>query len=183
LAGIIERKLIEKKLLRLSSLDELTGLANRRKFMEQLTESLKLAERFGRSLAVLFLDLDFFKAVNDAHGHEYGDLILVNAARRIKTSVRETDLVARLGGDEFIVMLEMITSAQEAEDIARSIIRAVSAPYQINGTLLTIGVSIGVSLFPQHDRTSEGLLKKADLALYGAKENRGKAIVFEGIVS
>jgi len=178
LAGMIERKLIEKELHRLSYMDELTGVANRRKFMDHLTESLKLSSKVERSLAVLFLDLDFFKAINDTHGHEYGDYILVEVAQRMQTCVRDTDLIARLGGDEFVVLLEMVTVPEGAIQIAEKLIQAISMPYEIKGKTLTIGVSIGISLFPQHDTSSEGLLKKADQALYGAKECRGRAVLY-----
>ena len=146
LAGMIERKLIEKELHRLSYMDELTGVANRRKFMELLTDSLKLSSKVERSLAVLFLDLDFFKVVNDTHGHEYGDKILIEVAQRMQSCVRDTDLVARLGGDEFVVLLEMIAAPEEALEIAEKLIQIVSMPYTIKGRQLSIGVSVGISL-------------------------------------
>jgi len=178
LAGMIERKLIEKELHRLSYMDELTGVANRRKFMEMISESLTLSKKVERSLAVLFLDLDFFKAINDTHGHEYGDLILIEVAQRMQSCIRNTDLVARLGGDEFVVLLEMVTSSEEAIEIAEKLIQVVSEPYQLKGKRLSIGVSIGISLYPDHDNCSIGLLKKADQALYGAKETRGNAVLY-----
>ncbi|NOQ16580.1 MAG: diguanylate cyclase, partial [Methyloprofundus sp.] len=181
LAGMIERKLIEKELHRLSYMDELTGVANRRKFMELLTGTLKLSGKVDRSLAVLFLDLDFFKAINDSHGHEFGDMILIEVGQRMQSCVRDTDLVARLGGDEFVVLLEMIAAPEEALEIAEKLIQIVSIPYAIKGRQLSIGVSVGISLYPQHDTSSDGLLKKADHALYGAKENRGKAVLFSDL--
>lgn len=180
LAGMVERKLIEKELYRLSYMDELTGIANRRKFMELLTDSLKLSTEIERSLAVLFLDLDFFKVVNDTHGHEYGDQVLIEVAQRMQDCVRDTDLIARLGGDEFVIFLEMVVVPDEAIKIAEKIIQSISMPYEIKGKNLSIGASIGISLYPEHDTSSEGLLKKADLALYGAKENRGRAVLYTG---
>jgi diguanylate cyclase (GGDEF)-like protein len=178
LAGIIERKLIEKELYRLSYMDELTGVANRRKFMETLSGALKLSQHVDRSLAVLFLDLDFFKAVNDTHGHEYGDKVLIEAAQRMQACIRDTDIIARLGGDEFVILLEMILAPKGAISIAEKLIQAISKPYNIKGKSISIGVSIGISLYPVHDTSAEGLLKKADQALYGAKENRGKVVLF-----
>jgi len=180
LAGMIERKLIEKELYRLSYIDELTGVANRRKFMELLTASIKLSTDVDRSFAILFMDLDFFKAINDTHGHEYGDRILIEAAQRMQTCIRDTDLVARIGGDEFVVLLEMISVPEGATQIAEKLIQEISKPYTIKAKTLSIGVSIGISLYPQHDVSSAGLLKKADQALYGAKEGRGKAILYSG---
>jgi len=178
LAGMIERKIIEKELHRLSYLDDLTGVANRRKFMEFLTESLKFSSSVDRLSAVLFMDLDFFKAINDTYGHEYGDLILIEAAQRMQDCIRATDLVARLGGDEFVILLEMIATAEEAIEIAEKLIQVISSTYIIKGKTLSIGVSIGISLYPEHDISSEGLLKKADTALYGAKEERGRAVLY-----
>ncbi|MEZ5529766.1 MAG: sensor domain-containing diguanylate cyclase [Porticoccaceae bacterium] len=179
MASIIERKRIEEQLHRLSFLDELTGIANRRSFMNHLDQVIDESALHNRLFAVLFIDLDHFKGVNDLHGHEYGDQLLVEAAARIRESLRETDFVARLGGDEFVALLEMVPGEDKALDIARQLIRDVSQPYSIKGRLLSIGASIGVSLYPQHSKYSESLLRMADSALYQAKDKRGDAYLFQ----
>ena len=117
--------------------------------------------------------------VNDTHGHEYGDGILVEATQRMLNCIRETDMVARLGGDEFVVILEMITSPQKAVDIAHKLIHSLSRPYGILDKTLSIGASIGISVFPEHGTISEVLLRNADAALYVAKENRGSAVLYK----
>jgi len=177
MASIIERKKVEEQLHRLSYIDELTGIANRRQFMNHLDEVIEESQEHKRTFAVLFIDLDYFKAINDTYGHEYGDHILINATKRMQDCLRETDKVARLGGDEFVVILEMVSTPDKALEIANELIQSISQPYDIKNKALTIGTSIGVSLYPQHDTQAEGLLKKADSALYKAKEDRGKAIL------
>lgn len=166
MASIIERKKIEEQLHKLSYIDELTGIANRRQFMNHLDNVIVESAEHQRTFAILFIDLDHFKAVNDTYGHEYGDKLLIDATQRMQSCLRETDFVARLGGDEFIVLLEMISTAEKAMDISNVLIQSISLPYKINATSLSIGASIGISLYPQHDSHAEGLLKKADDALY-----------------
>jgi len=179
MASIIERKKIEEQLHKLSYVDELTGIANRRQFMNHLDKVILESEQHKRTFAVLFIDLDHFKAINDTYGHDYGDLVLIEATRRMQDGLRETDLVARLGGDEFVIVLEVMSTSKQAMNIANDLIQSISLPYEIKAKTLSIGTSIGVSLYPQHDSHAEGLLKKADEALYQAKENRGKTILFE----
>jgi len=178
MASIIERKKIEEQLHRLSHTDELTGIANRRHFMTYLDELIIESNQHNREFAVLFIDLDHFKVVNDTYGHEYGDKILIDATQRMQIALRETDLVARLGGDEFVIALEMISSADKTIAIAKELIQSLSIPYEIKSKTLTIGASIGVSLYPKHGNCTEALLKHADLALYQAKDNRGEAILY-----
>jgi diguanylate cyclase (GGDEF)-like protein len=146
--------------------------------MNHLDNVIAESAEHHRTFAILFIDLDHFKAVNDTYGHEYGDKLLVDATQRMQDCLRETDFVARLGGDEFIVLLEMISTAEKAMDIANELIQSISLPYKIKAKSLSIGASIGISLYPQHDSHAEGLLKKADDALYQAKDKRGKAILF-----
>ena len=179
LAGIIERKLIEQELRRLSGTDELTGIANRRSFMQHLNLRLEPGTAGNSMTAVLFLDLDHFKQVNDTYGHEYGDQLLIHVAQRVRDRVRSNDVVARLGGDEFAILLEGITTPQQALQVAGSVIAAVTEPYDIKGQLLQIGGSIGISLFPEHGLQGEDLLKKADQALYHAKSQRGLALLYD----
>jgi len=178
MAGIIERKQIEERLHQLSYLDELTGLPNRRRFMLNLAELITNHNDSKKSFAVLFIDLDKFKSINDDYGHDYGDEILVEASKRMQETLRETDIVARLGGDEFIVLLELLSSPVQALKISNSLIESISEPYQIKSKELSIGASIGVSLYPEHATTAESLLKKADSALYGAKESRGRSVLY-----
>jgi diguanylate cyclase (GGDEF)-like protein len=178
IASMIVRKRIEERLNDLSYKDELTGVANRRLFMIQLNDIIKLSQQHNQEFAVLFIDLDYFKAVNDNHNHEYGDLILIEATKRMKLCLRETDLIARLGGDEFVAILDTITPTNKAIEIANKLIKSISVPYQIKGKTLSISASIGISLYPTHDKEAQGLLKKSDLALYQAKEQRGTAILY-----
>jgi diguanylate cyclase (GGDEF)-like protein len=179
LAGIIERKTIEQKLHRLSYHDDLTGLANRRNFMEYLAHSINVSDRVERRFAVLFLDLDHFKAANDNYGHDHGDEVLVQAARRMKSCIRQSDVLARLGGDEFIACINLLNDFKYASIVGEKIQQAVSQPYQIKNTIIEIGISIGISIYPDHGDNPELLLKKADLALYQAKENRGSVAIYQ----
>ncbi|TNF06581.1 MAG: GGDEF domain-containing protein [Gammaproteobacteria bacterium] len=178
MASIIERKRIEEQLHTLSYMDELTGIANRRSFMQHLDQIIDDAYLNSHMFAVLFIDLDYFKAVNDNHGHEYGDQVLVEAVDRIKACLRQTDFIARLGGDEFVAVLELVSGAEKALEVARQVISAVSQPYSLSGTVLNIGASVGVSLYPEHSKYSESLLRMADTALYQAKDSRGEAILY-----
>lgn len=178
MAGIIERKLIERELHRLSYTDELTGVANRRSFMQKLTSSAHHSKQADRIMAILFLDLDYFKEVNDTHGHEYGDQLLIMASQRIQNCVRSNDIVARMGGDEFAILLEMVNMPQQAVEVADSIVASVAKPYQVKDKELSIGASVGISLYPVHGTNTEDLLKNADLALYSAKERRGQATLY-----
>ena len=178
MASIIERKRLEERLHNLSYQDELTGIPNRRYFLNHINNLVKAPEYRDKCFALLFIDLDYFKAINDTFGHETGDKVLVEATRRMQLHLRDTDLVARLGGDEFMVVLEAISSGHIAVQIAEKIIQSISETYNIDGNNMKIGASIGISLFPQHDILPENLLKKADSAVYDAKENRGGVVLF-----
>lgn len=179
LAGIIERKMLEQKLHRLSYHDDLTGLANRRHFMDYLAQTININQRVERCLAVLFLDLDYFKEVNDVYGHDYGDEVLIEVARRMENCIRQTDLLARLGGDEFIACINLLNDAKYSVSVAEKIQRVVNQPYYIKNAVITIGVSIGISIYPQHGSDAEILLKKADMALYASKEQRGSIGIYK----
>lgn len=174
MANIIERKKTEEQLHALSHKDELTGIANRRQFMQRLNEEINQTDT---TFALLFIDLDHFKRVNDNYGHDYGDLILIHVARRAQECLQEADLFARLGGDEFVTLLKDFSSPEQVFDIAKTMIQHLSEPYHIKGKILSIGASIGISLYPQHGTAIEDLLKKADDALYKAKENRGEVVI------
>ena len=177
---ITDRREAEKKLEFLAHNDTLTGLPNRRLFLEHLNQSLARARRDRLRSAVLFMDLDRFKAVNDTYGHEIGDLLLQEAARRIQGALRETDIVARLGGDEFTVLLGGNTDAGTARRIAGKIIEALCQPFPLKGHDCRIGSSIGISVFPDHDDDPEALLKKADTAMYAVKRGgRNACLVYD----
>jgi diguanylate cyclase (GGDEF)-like protein/PAS domain S-box-containing protein len=151
--------------------DALTGLPNRQLFHDRLNMALAQAYRQLGKVALLFLDLDGFKAVNDNLGHDAGDLLLKQVAGRLKECVRNTDTVARLGGDEFTVVLHIREKA-DAEQVAQKILVAVRAPYNLNGKIADkVGVSIGIALYPQDASQAADLIKKADGAMYSAKQS------------
>lgn len=179
MASIVERKKIEERLQKLSFFDELTGVPNRRQLMNLLDDLIQESTTRHRMFAVLFIDLDRFKAINDLHGHEYGDRVLVEVTQRVQNRLRDTDTVARMGGDEFVAVLDMISSVDKAVGIANDLIQAISLPYQIIAKTLSISASIGISIFPHHNTYAEGLLKFADAALYQAKEKRGQALLYK----
>lgn len=171
---ITARKEAEETIRRMAYYDALTGLASRQLFGEMLQQSLAQAQRDHRLLAVLFLDLDRFKEINDTYGHSFGDEFLQAAAQRLKGCFRrERDIVARRGGDEFIVLLPQIENIAEAVHMAENILQAFDEPFSLGGKQLAITTSIGVAVFPEDGRDAETLIKNADMAMYRAKE-RGR---------
>jgi len=169
LRDITEQKQDEEQILLQATYDNLTGLPNRTLFLERLSDALATIRRQRGILALLFIDLDNFKSVNDTLGHDKGDLLLQQAAHRLKTCIREVDTVARFGGDEFTVILQMIGSANSAAQVAEKIIHTFAAPFLLDGNEAYIGASIGISLSP-HDSTDPAvLLRNADIAMYQAK--------------
>ncbi|MFZ2405902.1 MAG: EAL domain-containing protein [Methylobacter sp.] len=169
---ITERKIAEDEIQHLAFYDPLTQLANRRLLQERLKHGIDVDRREGKQLALLMLDLDRFKAVNDSLGHQAGDELLRKVAERITTRLRDVDMVARLGGDEFIVLLEDITHPDDAARVAEEIIAELSKPFQLaQSDDVRIGTSIGISLYPQHGDNPDLLLDHADAALYLAKDN------------
>ncbi|WP_333876193.1 sensor domain-containing protein [Methylobacter sp.] len=174
LRDITERKSAEEAIKQLAFYDLLTKLPNRRLLQERLKHSINMERREGKQLALLMLDLDRFKAVNDSLGHQAGDALLQQVAERITGQLRDVDMVARLGGDEFIVLLEDIIHPDDAARVAEKIITDLSKPFKLNQSDdVRIGASIGISLYPQHGDSSEILLDHADAALYHAKD-RGR---------
>lgn len=167
----------ESRVRHMAHHDPLTGLPNRLRFQMLLNEALSASEG-QRTVAVLYLDLDRFKEVNDSLGHPFGDALLVAAAKRLRSTVREEDCVARLGGDEFAVIQHGPDAANRAAFLADRLIDAVSAPYNVDGQRVLIGTSVGIALAPDHGTTPEALLKAADLALYGAKAEGGDTHCF-----
>ncbi|MBF0125488.1 MAG: diguanylate cyclase, partial [Magnetococcales bacterium] len=180
LAGIIERKGVEQQLEHLAYHDALTGLPNRKLLMSRLQRDVARAKREQLMLAVLFLDLDRFKAVNDTLGHEVGDRLLIEVGQRLQTCLREVDTVARLGGDEFTVILSVIHHQDDAFKVARKVISVLTEPFIINGHDCHIGTSIGISFFPQHADKADDLIKKADVAMYAVKQRgRNDCLAFD----
>jgi len=174
ISDITDRKRAEQELRYLANYDTLTGLPNRTLLSERLAHALIRARRLGSKVAVLFLDLDRFKHVNDSMGHAAGDRLLKAAAARIVTSVRESDTVARLGGDEFTILLEDLPDTAEAERVAQAMLVTFGLPLEIDGRQeVVITPSIGISLYPEHGQLPTDLLKHADTAMYHAKE-RGR---------
>src|SRR6185437_28860 len=151
--------------------DVLTDLPNRVLFNDRLTQAITLAERQGKQLAVMFVDLDHFKKINDSLGHDVGDKLLQSVARRLMACIRRSDTVSRLGGDEFVVLLSQVEHAEDAAFSARKILRALTAPHSIDNKNLDINVSIGVSTYPSDGQDAEGLINRADNAMYEAKQH------------
>ena len=151
--------------------DSLTGLPNRKLFHDHLHRSVAQARRDSKMVAVLFVDLDEFKQINDTLGHDIGDLLLQSVAKRLTDCIRESDITARVGGDEFILILNGINSVQDAAKVAQKIVESLSSGFFLGGHKLTVTSSIGISLFPNDSNDSETLVKNADLAMYNAKEH------------
>jgi len=174
----IERYNIEEKLLQMAHYDTLTGLPNRAVFMDRLKMGLAQARRRNQQFAILFIDLDRFKFINDTSGHETGDRALQKVAQRLLTCVREEDTVARLGGDEFTILLTHIHGSKDAELIADKVIQTLSQPIRLDEHEYSIGASIGISMYPKHGTDDDTLLGKADNAMYLAKRNGGNNCIF-----
>jgi diguanylate cyclase (GGDEF)-like protein len=149
--------------------DPLTGLANRRLLAERISMALVHARRNKSAMAVVYLDLDGFKQINDTLGHGVGDELLKMVAGRLVATVREEDTVARLGGDEFIIVLWHVTGIDYAASVVSRVIEAVSQPYDIEGATVSITTSAGISIYPDHGEDADTLMKSADLALFEAK--------------
>ena len=158
-----------EEIQRLAYHDSLTGLANRASFLESLDRAIARAAPEQRLLALLFLDLDDFKPVNDALGHAAGDELLVAVAERLRAAVRKTDAVARLGGDEFAVLLTDVEHPDTAGALAGKLVDRIGQPYMLSGRRIEVGVSIGVSVYPRDGTTVDTLLSRADAAMYAAK--------------
>jgi diguanylate cyclase (GGDEF)-like protein len=165
-ATAIKRRQLNDELLRSARHDELTGLPNRRLFHDRMKSVLARCRRRQCRAAVLFVDIDNFKQVNDSFGHAVGDLLLQKVALRLKHCVREEDTVARLGGDEFVVLLEEVDVQEDALAVADKIRSAVRRPVNVDGLVLRTRASIGVALYPEHGVETEQLLKHADKAMY-----------------
>lgn len=171
---ITSRKEIEEQITQLAFYDSLTGLHNRRNLLDKLHYSIVLNHREGKRFAVIMMDLDKFKAVNDTLGHAAGDELLKQVAVRITLCLRESDVVARLGGDEFVIILENINGVDDVERVTTKIIEDLAIPFKLSsGAIAQIGASIGISFYPCHGNTPETLIDSADSALYQAKHKGG----------
>jgi diguanylate cyclase (GGDEF)-like protein len=176
---ITERKRAEERASELAHYDTLTSLPNRRLFREHLEQQLNWVNR-GSQIAVLYLDLDHFKSVNDTLGHPVGDALLTEVSARLRSCIRDTDLVSRLGGDEFAVIQTGLANPSDASTLALRILQALQQPFDLGGQHIVTNTSIGIAIAPDDGTEPDGLLKNADLALYGAKANgRGTYQFFE----
>jgi diguanylate cyclase (GGDEF)-like protein/PAS domain S-box-containing protein len=173
LHDITESKLAEEKILKLALYDMLTGLPNRNMLQQRLTQAIQRRRRKDERCAVLFLDLDGFKTINDSLGHEAGDRVLVEVAKRLRNCIRDSDTAARLGGDEFILLLEGFRPPENIHSAAHRILMAVAEEIHHHDLSLNVTASIGISFFPEDGRTVEDLLKAADTAMYHGKK-RGR---------
>ncbi len=175
IAGVlIHFKTIERskaQLWKRANFDVLTQLPNRDMFRDRLSQEIKKSDRTGQPLALMLIDLDQFKEVNDTLGHDMGDILLQEAARRILNCVRESDTVARLGGDEFTVVLSQLANASHAEDIAQKIIKRLSEPFTLNLEVAHISASLGITLYPVDALDIDSMMRNADQAMYVAKNN------------
>jgi diguanylate cyclase (GGDEF)-like protein/PAS domain S-box-containing protein len=171
LIDITERKAAEEKIALLARTDSLTGLANRATFVERLHQVHAAAKRGGHPFAVLYLDLDHFKDINDTRGHPVGDLLLKEVAERLKSRARESDVVARLGGDEFAILQTDIADPADAGALGADIIESLGQPYHLDGADLHVTASVGISPFTGGAASPDTMLAQADLALYRAKED------------
>ncbi|MEK7697722.1 MAG: diguanylate cyclase, partial [Pseudomonadota bacterium] len=175
---ITERRQAEERLSYLAYHDTLTGLPNRVLLLERLQQALVDAERVERIVAVMFLDLDRFKVINDTLGHHVGDTLLKAVAERLKSCVRPGDIIARLGGDEFTIVLANVAHVDHVAPVARKIIESFAEAFRVEDHALFTTTSIGITLYPFDEQDPEGLLKNADAAMYHAKEQGRNSFKF-----
>ena len=160
-----------KDLFKSANYDKLTGLANRAMFYTRLEKIISYAERYNEQFAILFIDIDGFKIVNDTLGHDVGDKLLQQIASRLKEITRDSDLVSRLGGDEFILLIRNITTPTDATGIAKKVVKYISTEFEIPPHFVNVGASIGISVYPENGKTSDLLIQKADKAMYKCKKS------------
>ena len=182
-SDISEEKAREEELKQKAYFDPLTRLPNRMFMEDQLGRSLAVAKRYKRYLAVLFLDLDGFKEVNDTHGHDIGDRLLLEVAVRLQQTIREGDTISRLGGDEFVILLNNVEGLSDVEIVAQRILETINRPYLIDTRKILIGTSIGISVYPFDEKDESGLLRDADLAMYQAKNSGKNNYIFYHLLS
>jgi diguanylate cyclase (GGDEF)-like protein len=171
IAGALERAQHAERIEQLAFYDALTGLPNRVLFDDRVEQTLIAARRYKRGFAVMYLDLDNFKEINDRYGHPAGDLVLRGVAERLLLALRESDTVARFGGDEFVVLQPLVNGAADATDLAQKILGAMREPISAGGADHRVHASIGIAVFPEDALTIEQLMEHADRALYTAKRS------------
>lgn len=173
---ISDRKRVEEQVTHLAQYDTLTDLPNRTLFSDRLQQALALAQRDGNRLALMFVDLDHFKPVNDTYGHAVGDLLLKQVAQRMRDLVRASDTLGRIGGDEFLVLLPKVEGASDARLVAEKLRQALEAPFAVDGHTLQISACIGIAIYPDHGDEEKMLFHHADLAMYSAKQKSRNAV-------
>ncbi len=166
---ITERKQSEERIRHMAHHDTLTGLPNRLLFTDRLAHALKISERYDKVLILMFIDLDKFKPINDTLGHEAGDVVLIEVAKRFKTLVRESDTVARIGGDEFVILLEELDTIEAGVKVAQKVVSCLEEPIIAGGRKCRLGASIGVAYFPENSTDADELMRMADEAMYAVK--------------
>ncbi len=172
------RTVAETKLTYLSTHDPLTDLANQSLFYDRLGHAISRAERNRQGLAVLYLDIDRFKQINDDHGHEFGDQLLLTLADRLKNSVRASDTVARLGADEFAIILENISTDEDIAKVSQKVLGAAAEEIQLKEVIARATLSCGISRYPKNGKTAVSLVRQADIAMTDAKKDGGNCFVF-----
>ena len=160
--------------------DGLTGLPNRAAYLQALYGGIARARRVEKPIAVMFLDVDKFKHINDTYGHEAGDKVLIEFGARLKSCLRETDTVARLGGDEFTILLENLSEVQDATAVAGKILQAMQPLFEVGAQMFSVSTSIGIVASDGRDATAEGLMQKADAAMYQSKRTGRNRITVHG---
>ena len=170
LSDVTERRRVEAQIVAQAYNDPLTKLPNRARLLDRLDVDLAQAKRHGRKLAVVYVDIDFFKYVNDSWGHSLGDNLLQSLALRLKRSVREADTVARMGGDEFVILVPELRQSEDLASIAQKLLALIGQPFSLEGRTIQIAASIGIASFPEDGTEPEELLRNADAAMYRAKE-------------
>jgi diguanylate cyclase (GGDEF)-like protein len=167
-----------EKMAHLAQFDVLTDLPNRVLLQDRLAQAMSLSERSGKKFAMMYLDLDHFKHINDSLGHEFGDDLLRQVSKRLLEVLRHSDTASRIGGDEFVILLPEVSNPSDVGEVASKILSAVAKPYRIKSELLTVTVSIGISVFPDDGREIENLKREADIAMYQAKKESGNSYRF-----
>lgn len=176
---VTEKRELERELNVMARKDSLTGMPNRIAFYEILENTLHLAKRKQHRFALMFVDLDSFKPVNDLYGHSVGDRVLHASAKRIRSAVRASDTTCRYGGDEFLVLLGEIGNLEDVTKVAKKIIAAIEAPFDINKQSIIISASIGITIYPDHGQTPDQLINNADKSMYLAKkQGHGNIMLF-----
>lgn len=178
LLDITAQRLAERRVQRLAHHDDLTGLPNRSAFMDEVAQAVHDARTRGTRFAMLFLDLDGFKEINDSLGHGAGDVLLQQVALRIRGRLRQADRLARFGGDEFLVLIDPVRRRRDVETVTRKILKSIAAPIALHGLMASVSASIGIAIFPDDGDDPQRLLKNADAAMYQAKEDGRNALRF-----